>query len=140
MATAAMPPPTYSLGMFFFGGGGGATASFFSSAGAAKIGTMHCGLQHLTCLPAALRETKPFVSHMGQTTSRGLPGPGWRLTGMALAATDGSIANGSSSAAGAAGSSSIFSGLPRPADGLAAMSGDEPVLEDPGRADGALTA
>src|SRR5258708_39767751 len=68
-------------------------------------------------------------------TCRGLPGPGWRLTGIAPAATEGSMANGSSSAGGAVGFSSRCSVLPRLADGLTTISGEDPTFEVPARAD-----
>ena len=78
----------YIQGSFFFGGGGGATRSSLLITGAVKTGTMHCGLQHFTSLPAALGEMNPCVSHIGQMTSRVLPGPCCRLTGMAFAVAD----------------------------------------------------
>jgi hypothetical protein len=78
----------YIQGSFFLDGAGGATTTGFSICGAVKTGTMHCGLQHFTSLPADLGETNPFVSHMGHVTSSVLPGPGFGLTGVALAVAD----------------------------------------------------
>ncbi len=144
-AKKAIPPPRYNQGIFFLGGRGGATTSFFSSAGAVNSGTMHWGLQHFTCLPAAFGDMNPFVSHMGHVTSIVLPGPCCRLTGMAFAATVGSIPNGSSS--GAAGGASSADFPARGADGpdLVAAAEPEPLfdaagLSEPAFAAGALAA